>query len=38
MYNDVMSQGQQFENILYSKITLLALQDSGWYQVNLDYG
>jgi len=38
MYNDILARGLEFESNLYSKISLLALQDTGWYQANLDYG
>ena len=38
MYNDIMSQGLEFEPTLYSKITLHAMEDTGWYTADITYG
>jgi len=38
MYNDVMSRGLDFEDNLYSIITLLALQETGWYTADVTQG
>ena len=36
MYNDVMTRGIDVEGTIYSKITLAAMGDTGWYTVDLD--
>lgn len=38
MYNDVMTRGVDIEGTIYSKITLAAMGDTGWYTVDLTKG
>jgi len=38
MFNDIMTRGVDVEGTIISKITLAAMEDSGWYTPNYDEG
>ena len=38
MFNDIMTRGVDIEGTIISDITLAAMEDSGWYNVNYNEG
>ena len=38
MFNDIMTRGADIEGTIISKITLAAMEDSGWYTPCYEFG